>query len=224
MKKFALIVAGGSGNRMGSDIPKQFLELKGKPILMKSIECFKNYDNSIEIVLVLPSNQFETWRKLCDKYKFNTEYSIASGGESRFQSVKNGLAKLPETGLVFIHDGVRPLVSKTTLLNCEKMAVSRGNALPVVPVVESIRHISGESSKHVDRNSYCIVQTPQTFQLGIIKKAYSQPEETSFTDDASVCEAMGIKINLVEGNPENIKITYPSDLRIAEYHSNFLNQ
>ena len=216
MKKFALIVAGGNGSRMGANVPKQFLEIAGKPILLWTVERFIAFDPRIEIILVLPENQFETWQSLCEKFRFNACVKLAKGGKTRFQSVKNGLDEIHSEGIVFIHDGVRPLVSLTTLENCFKTAQEKGNALPVAPVVESIRKISGSDSKHTDRNEYRLVQTPQTFQAGIIKKAYWQPERDFFTDDASVCEAAGHKINLVEGNPENIKITNPIDLRIAE--------
>ncbi|WP_107820674.1 2-C-methyl-D-erythritol 4-phosphate cytidylyltransferase [Mangrovibacterium marinum] len=216
MEKFALIVAGGSGTRMGSDIPKQFLVLNGKPILMHTIERFSDYDPAFKITLVLPSAQFAYWRELCTRHKFTIAHQLVAGGNSRFQSVKNGLNALPEQGIVFIHDGVRPLVSAATIRNCEKTARQSGNALPVVPVIESIRQITADGgSQHADRSQYRLVQTPQTFRLGLIKKAFQQEESPLFTDDASVCEAMGETINLVTGNPENIKITQPSDLKIA---------
>lgn len=215
MEKFALIVAGGSGTRMGTEIPKQFLELNGKPILMHTIERFVDYDPSFKITVVLPSAQFEYWRELCLQQNFNIEHTLVYGGNSRFQSVKNGLDSLPQEGIVFIHDGVRPLVSASTIGNCEKTAMQKGNALPVIPVIESIRIVSEEGNRHADRSQYRLVQTPQTFLLSIIKDAFTQDESPLFTDDASVCEAKGGHINLVEGNPENIKITQPSDLQIA---------
>ncbi|WP_163716985.1 2-C-methyl-D-erythritol 4-phosphate cytidylyltransferase [Mangrovibacterium lignilyticum] len=217
MEKFALIVAGGSGSRMGSDIPKQFLLLNGKPTLMHTIERFKNYDDSIQICLVLPEAQFSYWENLCTQHHFSIPHKLTAGGNTRFQSVKNGLNKLPNSGIVFIHDGVRPLVSNQTISNCEKTALKSGNALPVTPVIESIREISTTGSKHADRNNFRLVQTPQTFKIDLIKQAFEQEESSFFTDDASVCEAMGVTINLVEGNPENIKITQPSDLKIAEF-------
>lgn len=216
MEKFALIVAGGSGSRMGGERPKQFMELLGKPILMRTMELFISYDSSVHLLVVLPDNQFDAWSALCMKYGFRLKHQLVPGGASRFQSVKNGLAELPDEGLVFIHDGVRPLVSFQTIKNCERMALEKGNALPVVPVVESLRQVEQEESCHADRNQFRLVQTPQTFQNRLIKEAYRQPEIPAFTDDASVCEAMGVKINLVDGNPENIKITFPTDLRIAE--------
>jgi 2-C-methyl-D-erythritol 4-phosphate cytidylyltransferase len=215
MKKFALIVAGGSGTRMGTDIPKQFLELNGKPILMHTMERFAGYDPAIEITLVLPNAQFDYWRELCRKHRFHLSHHLVGGGNSRFQSVKNGLDSLPSEGIVFIHDGVRPLVSEATIRNCEHTTLEKGNALPVIPVIESIRQLTFEGSQHADRNQYRLVQTPQTFTLELIKKAFGQEESPLFTDDASVCEAMGEHIHLVDGNPENIKITQPSDLKIA---------
>ncbi|MCW0483859.1 2-C-methyl-D-erythritol 4-phosphate cytidylyltransferase [Gaoshiqia sediminis] len=217
MEKFALIVAGGSGSRMGAEIPKQFLELAGKPVLMRTMERFAAYDPSIRLALVLPADQTTRWNELCHTHQFTLKHKVAIGGESRFQSVKNGLALLPADGLVFIHDGVRPLVTVQTLRNCEETAIKSGNALPVIPVVESLRQLAGDSSHHVDRSQFRLVQTPQTFRLDLIKKAYLQPESPRFTDDASVCEALGEKINLVPGNPENIKITHPADLKLAKY-------
>lgn len=215
MEKFALIVAGGSGTRMGSEVPKQFLELLGKPVLMHTIERFAAYDSALKITLVLPEAQFEYWKGLCSNHRFSIPHQLVAGGNTRFQSVKNGLNSLPREGLVFIHDGVRPLVSPVTIANCEKVAREQGNALPVTPVIESIRQLNGGQSSHADRSAFRLVQTPQTFQLSLIKKAFEQEESPLFTDDASVCEAMGITINLVDGNPENIKITQPQDLKIA---------
>ena len=217
MEKFALIVAGGSGTRMGADIPKQFISVCGKPILMHTLEQFHNYDSNMQLVLVLPSNQFSAWQELCCKNNFQLDHQLVAGGNTRFQSVKNGLDTLPENGIVFIHDGVRPLVSKKTIAHCEETTLTKGNALPVMPVVESLRELTPKASKHTDRSRFRLVQTPQTFKLELIKKAFQQEESPLFTDDASVYEAMGETINLVEGNPENIKITRPFDLKIAEF-------
>jgi len=216
MEKFALIVAGGHGARMNTGIPKQFLDLAGKPILMRTMERFVVFDPLIRFVVVLPADYMAYWNDLCRKYHFNIRHILIPGGLTRFQSVKNGLAELPEEGLVFIHDGVRPLVSLQTIRNCADTAIEKGNALPVMPVTESLRRVDEKGSEHVERNHFFLVQTPQTFLSGIIKRAYLQPERDVFTDDASVCEAMGEKINLVEGNPENIKLTCPVDLQIAE--------
>ncbi len=216
MKKFALIVAGGSGNRMKQPVPKQFTELAGKPVLMHTFAAFENYDPKVEFVLVLPKNQVEQWKVLCEKHGFTRQYKLAKGGETRFQSVKNGLELIPDEGIVFIHDGVRPLVSIKTIENCYQMALEKGNALPVVPVTESLRMTHGNVNKPADRSKFYLVQTPQTFAASLIKKAYNQSHSTVFTDDASVLEQTGQPINLVEGNRENIKITYPEDLAIAE--------
>jgi len=215
MEKFALIVAGGSGTRMGSEIPKQFLVLNGKPILMHTIERFVHYDPNMKVTLILPSSQFPFWEALCREYGFKIPHTLISGGNTRFQSVKNGLDSLPDSGIVFIHDGVRPLVSSQTIRNCENTTREKGNALPVIPVVESIRQLTSDCSQHADRNLFRLVQTPQTFLLKAIKTAFMQKESPLFTDDASVLEATGSKINLVDGNPENIKITQPTDLKIA---------
>jgi 2-C-methyl-D-erythritol 4-phosphate cytidylyltransferase len=216
MKKFVLIVAGGSGSRMKSDLPKQFIEIAGLPVLMHTFLAFYDFDPAMEFILVLPENQAETWNDLCRKYQFEHEYKIAFGGETRFQSVKNGLALLPESGIVFIHDGVRPLVSRATLQNCYEMALQKGNALPVVSVPESVRKVDEKASKAVDRSKLFLVQTPQTFQVQLIKSAYGQAVTDLFTDDATVLENSGTKINLVEGNRENIKITFPEDLLFAQ--------
>jgi 2-C-methyl-D-erythritol 4-phosphate cytidylyltransferase len=216
MKKFALIVAGGSGSRMKQSLPKQFTELAGQPVLMHTFEAFKKYDLEIEFVLVLPESQIEQWQWLCVKHHFKVKYMLAKGGETRFQSVKNGLELIPEEGIVFIHDGVRPLVSVETIENCYHMALEKGNALPVVQVAESVRMTDGNGNKTVDRSQFYLVQTPQTFLSALIKAAYTQSYSPSFTDDASVLEQTGQSINLVEGNRENIKITYPEDLNIAK--------
>ena len=215
-KKFALIVAGGSGNRMKSAVPKQYLEIEGKPILMYTFEAFRRFDPKIEFVLVLPKNQTEHWNQLCEKHTFNTKYKLAFGGENRFQSVKNGLEKIDEEGIVFIHDGVRPLVSEETIKHCFTEAKKSGNALPVVPPSESVRYSDKSGNKAVDRSNYFLVQTPQTFDVQSIKEAYRKAKHENFTDDASVLENAGHKINLVEGNRENIKITWPQDLIIAK--------
>jgi len=216
MEKFALIVAGGSGSRMKKDIPKQFLDLAGEPVLMRTMERFAESDPSISLVVVLPASFVSFWKDLCRKYGFRLAHNLVEGGSSRFQSVRNGLAGVPEDGLVFIHDGVRPLVSLQTIRNCAEMAIRKGNAIPVMPVTESLRRVTEAGSGHVERKDFFLVQTPQTFLISLIKKAYLQTERNDFTDDASVCEAMGEKINMVEGNAENIKLTRPADLQIAE--------
>jgi 2-C-methyl-D-erythritol 4-phosphate cytidylyltransferase len=216
IKKFALIVAGGSGCRMKTTIPKQFLLLKQKPVLMHTIERFAEYDSSIEIILVLPSSQLEYWEELCFQYDFKILHRLVAGGDVRFESVKNGLSAISDEGLVAIHDGVRPLVSFETIDWCFKIAEEKGNALPVMPVVESVRMVEGDKSYPVDREKYVAVQTPQVFRVSEIKKAYSLGFDPAFTDDATVLERLGIQINLVEGNRENIKITHATDLIVAE--------
>ncbi len=218
MKNFALIVAGGSGLRMGTDIPKQFLLLGTELILMHTIRRFKAFDADINIVLVLPKSQFSFWEEQCGLYKFNIVHELVAGGDSRFQSVRNGLQSIENNdGLVFIHDGVRPLVSIETIRRCETKAKETGSALPVINIVDSVRRIDDdEKSTHIDRSKYRLVQTPQTFCKKLIKEAYLQDESPFFTDDASVLESLGHNISLVEGNEENIKITKPTDLLIAE--------
>lgn len=216
MIKFALIVAGGSGTRMNSDIPKQFIELNGRPVLMHTIEIFKKYDPSVEIVLVLPREHHFMWSELCKIHRFEIKYRLAFGGPTRFDSVFNGLKLLPDEGVVFIHDGVRPLVSTGTIENCFKTTIEKGNALPVIPATESVRIVENDRNYPADRNSVMLVQTPQTFLTTAIKKAYEQAKKKDFTDDASVLESTGEFIHLVPGNRENIKITYPADLAFAE--------
>ncbi len=216
MKAYAIIVAGGKGLRMGGEVPKQFLPINGKPILMHTIEAFRKALDGIEIILVLPADQHEYWQKLCQDYNFCSPKLIAKGGETRFHSVKNGLAFLPddEDAVVGIHDGVRPFVSKETIQRCYAAAAGGRAVVPVVPVVETIRQIlpDGKSITR-PRDEYRLVQTPQTFPLVMLKKAYEQSYSETFTDDASVVEAMGEEILMVEGNRENIKITTPSDLK-----------
>lgn len=214
-KNYALIVAGGSGSRMNATVPKQFLLLNDKPVLMHTIERFHEYDNAIEIIVVLPEAQFPLWENLCHEYKFSIRHQLVAGGSVRFESVKNGLMKIDNDGIVAIHDGVRPLVSFETIGRCFEVARLKGNAIPVMPVIESLRMIDGENSKAVDRSSFVTIQTPQVFSVSEIKAAYNQPFSEVFTDDASVLEAAGSAINLVHGNIENIKITHPADLIFA---------
>jgi len=214
--KTAIIVAGGKGERMNAEIPKQFLEIHGKPILMHTLEVFRRYDASMELILVLPSVQIEFWKELCKKHAFDIPHQIVSGGQTRFQSVKNGLKATRSNLLIAVHDGVRPLVSIDTIERCFDEAEKSGAAIPVIDLVESIRQISENESSSVDRSAYKLVQTPQVFESELLKKAYEQEFTPLFTDDASVVEALGTKIQLVEGNRENIKITTEFDLKIAE--------
>ncbi|HBL75325.1 MAG: 2-C-methyl-D-erythritol 4-phosphate cytidylyltransferase [Bacteroidetes bacterium GWF2_42_66] len=216
MKKFALIVAGGMGSRMGNSLPKQFIDLLGEPILMHTIRVFHHFDAGMKIIVVLPENQKLKWKELCSQNRFAVPHQLAAGGENRFESVKNGLKAIDEEGIVFIHDGVRPLVSRETLVRCFETALKYGNAIPVLPVTESLRKQEGEINISVDRSLYVSVQTPQTFRSGQILDAFTQNYDPAFTDDASVAEKSGYKINMVEGNRENIKITTPTDLIVAE--------
>jgi 2-C-methyl-D-erythritol 4-phosphate cytidylyltransferase len=214
--EIAIVVAGGKGLRMQSDIPKQFIELQGKPVLMRTLEVFHHYNSSIRLILVLPSVQIDFWKELCAKYSFNIFHQIVAGGETRYDSVKNGLAAIQDSGLVAVHDGVRPFVTIQTIARCFHEAEKYGSAIPVMDPEESIRQITETGSQSVDRKAYRLVQTPQVFKSEMLKKAYEQDYSPLFTDDASVVEAMGEKIKLVDGNRENIKITTAFDLRIAE--------
>ena len=215
---YIIIVAGGKGLRMGSDIPKQFLPVGGKPVLMRTLERFREYAEDLQIILVLPKAQQDYWHELCQKYDFKIKYWLADGGETRFHSVQNGLTKIPDDaeGVVGVHDGVRPFPSIDVIRNCYETARTTKAVIPVVPVVETVRHLQGNTSETVPRNDYRLVQTPQTFNIQLLKAANKQPYNDGFTDDASVVEAFGFNITLVEGNRENIKITTPYDMKIAE--------
>ena len=215
---YIIIVAGGKGLRMGSDIPKQFLPIGGKPVLMRTLERFRSYDANLQIILVLPEAQQDYWRELCEQYHFDVEYLLANGGQTRFHSVQNGLALVPDDaeGVVGVHDGVRPFPCIEVIRNCYATARVKKAVIPVIPVVETVRHLEGDKSATVPRNDYRLVQTPQTFDIQLLKAANRQPYNEGFTDDASVVESYGYEITLVEGNRENIKITTPYDLKIAE--------
>ena len=247
---YVIIVAGGKGLRMGGDIPKQFLPIGGKPVLMRTIERFREYSTDLQIILVLPEAQQNYWKELCKEYGFQIEYQLANGGQTRFHSVQNGLALVPDDaeGVVGVHDGVRPFPSIEVIRNCYETARTAKAVIPVIPVVETLRVFSGEwreesgefataldgspdstsvgnstlytlnskRSKTVPRDEYRLVQTPQTFDIQLLKAANRQPYNDGFTDDASVVESYGHTITLVEGNRENIKITTPYDLVVAE--------
>ena len=218
MSDYIIVVAGGKGLRMGSDIPKQFLPIGGKPVLMRTLERFREYAEDLQIILVLPEAQQEYWQELCKKYDFKVEYLLANGGQTRFHSVQNGLALVPDNaeGVVGIHDGVRPFPSIGVIRNCYETARIAKAVIPVIPVVETVRHLNNDDSMTVPRNEYRLVQTPQTFDIQLLKAANHQPYNDGFTDDASVVESYGHKITLVEGNRENIKITTPYDITVAE--------
>ncbi len=262
---YVIIVAGGKGLRMGSDIPKQFLPIGGKPVLMRTLERFREYDKDLQIILVLPEAQQDYWRELCKEYGFLVEYQLANGGKTRFHSVQNGLALIPDDaeGVVGVHDGVRPFPSIDVIRNCYTTARDKKAVIPVIPVVETVRQLLSngpqdirtheqekscspevrcqKTSVTVPRDEYRLVQTPQTFDIQLLKAAYKraqnqacldsaereqaqpkvkaanrQPYNDGFTDDASVVESYGHEITLVEGNRENIKITTPYDMKIAE--------
>ena len=214
-KRYAIIVAGGSGNRMKSDLPKQFIEISGLPILMHTLKKFKEADADIELILVLPESQFEFWKKLCEKHKSimkSLPHQLVAGGNSRFQSSKNGLQAIDNEGLVAIHDGVRPFVSAEIIRESFRIAEEKGTAVASVASKDSVR-VNGQA---IDRATVRLIQTPQTFQVSLIKKSFETEELAIFTDDASVAEHAGFTINLIEGSYENIKITTPEDLLWAE--------
>ena len=237
---YVIIVAGGKGLRMGGDIPKQFLPIGGKPVLMRTLERFREYSEDLQIILVLPEAQQGYWQELCSQYDFQIEYQLANGGQTRFHSVQNGLALVPDDaeGVVGVHDGVRPFPCIEVIRNCYETARTAKAVIPVVPVVETLRKLfcNGQNgltrtnkesetvrevrgkkeSETVPRDEYRLVQTPQTFDIQLLKAANRQPYNDGFTDDASVVEAYGHQITLVDGNRENIKITTPYDLKVAE--------
>ena len=223
---YVIIVAGGKGLRMGSDIPKQFLPIGGKPVLMRTIERFRAYAEDLQIILVLPEAQQDYWRQLCEQYHFEVKYLLANGGQTRFHSVQNGLALIPDDaeGVVGVHDGVRPFPSIEVICNCYETAREKKAVIPVIPVVETVRKLDltkcqtlcEVESVTVPRGDYRLVQTPQTFDIQLLKAANRQPYNDGFTDDASVVESYGHQITLVEGNRENIKITTPYDMLVAE--------
>ena len=212
---YIIIVAGGKGLRMGTVIPKQFLPIGGKPVLMRTIERFREYSADLQIILVLPKAQQAYWKELCLKHNFTVIYQLTDGGETRFHSVQHGLAMIPDDaeGVVGVHDGVRPFPCIEVIRRCYDTARTAKAVIPVIPVVETLRHIS-EGTK--PRGDYRLVQTPQCFDIQLLKAANQQAYNDGFTDDASVVEAFGFAITLVEGNRENIKITTPYDMKIAE--------
>lgn len=248
MKKFVLIVAGGKGLRMGGDLPKQFIPLKGKPLLMHTLEAFYRWDAAAEIILVLPEDHQPYWQMLCREIGCRVPHRIVTGGETRFHSVRNGLAFLaqayalpgaeprssatasstlvpsatwtagegaPEPFYIAVHDGVRPFVAPGVITACFGEAARSGAAIPVLPMIDSLRESDENGSRPVDRSRYVAVQTPQVFDGRLLLKAYAAPYDPSFTDDASVAEAAGVRVGTVAGNRENIKITTPFDLLIA---------
>ena len=215
MKRYALIVAGGKGLRMGSELPKQFLPIGGLPVLMRTLQAFHDYDPAMEIILVLPVSQQAFWQELCREHGFSVSHTVADGGETRFHSVKNGLARVQGPGVVGVHDGVRPFVAREVIARCYDEAPTKRAVIPVTDVVETVRRLEAEGSTTVPRDAYKLVQTPQVFDADLLREAYAQPYDPHFTDDASVVEALGYPIHLTQGNRENIKITTPFDLKVA---------
>lgn len=215
---YALIVAGGEGIRMGSPLPKQFIEIKSYPVLYYTLNAFHEAIPGIQIILVLPESHLEYWKQLVLKYNINIPHKTVLGGKTRYQSVKNGLREIPLNTMVAIHDGVRPLVSSNLINHCFETCKAQLAVIPVLPLSDSIRLVEGTISKPLNRSQYKLVQTPQCFNSDIIKKAYEQiPFSESLTDDAMVAEAFGQNITLIEGERNNIKITTPEDLRYVEY-------
>jgi 2-C-methyl-D-erythritol 4-phosphate cytidylyltransferase len=219
MKYYAIIVAGGTGSRMQESIPKQFLLLQGRPILMYSIEAFHTCGLNPEILLVLNVHQHDYWEKLCQQYAFTIAHRVISGGEQRFHSVSNALKTIKGNGIVAVHDAVRPLISPTLISKCFHGAEDLGNVIMGVTPTDSVRKITANNqTEALNRNMIALIQTPQAFDVKLLKKAYFQPYRNEFTDDASVVEHMGTAINLIEGQRSNIKITYPEDLELANLY------
>ncbi len=215
---YVIIVAGGKGLRMGGEIPKQFLPIGGKPVLMRTMERFHEHDPALKIILVLPKDQQEFWQELCQKHDFKIMHQVANGGETRFQSSKNGLALIPDEdeGVVAIHDGVRPFVSTDVIERCFDAARDDFAAIPVMPVTDTLRYIDRGHGHNVLRDHFRSVQTPQCFDISLAKQAFNQPYRETFTDDASVIESLGCQVKMVEGNRQNIKLTTPFDMKVAE--------
>jgi 2-C-methyl-D-erythritol 4-phosphate cytidylyltransferase len=216
INKYAVIVAGGKGLRMGATVPKQFLPLLGMPLLCHPVRAFANAMPDIRLVLVLPPDQLHSAQTVLRTYLAGINVTTVAGGETRYHSVQNGLKVINDDGVVFVHDGVRPILSAAFIQRCYRAAVEKGSAIPIVPVTDSIREVGEDFSVAVNRENLRFIQTPQTFRTNIILPAFQQPYQESFTDEATVVEASGIKVNLIEGVRENIKVTTPTDLIIAE--------
>ncbi|WP_443938960.1 2-C-methyl-D-erythritol 4-phosphate cytidylyltransferase [Pedobacter sp. MW01-1-1] len=216
MKYYAIIVAGGSGNRMQTETPKQFLLLHNLPVMMHTIKAFAQSESQPKIFVVLNQEQHAYWSRLCTEFQFHVPHTVVAGGKERFHSVQNAIQLIEEDGYVAIHDAVRPLISKKLIDRCFQAAIENGNAIAAVQSSDSVRSLSGQKSKALPRNEIYLVQTPQTFQLAVLKDAYLQEFNSHFTDDASVVESNGHVIHILEGERNNIKITYPSDLELAE--------
>ena len=216
MRKKVIVTASGSGSRMSSNTPKQFLIINKKPVLFYTIEQFYKYSSDIEIILTLNNDYVDYWKRLINEYNFTINHRIIIGGETRYNSVKNAINSINENCLIAIHDAVRPFVSLNTISECFNLAEKKGNAVPFSKIPDSIRKIDNTNNKSVNRSNFVKIQTPQVFKFYILKKAYNSVNGNSFTDDASIVENIGEKINLFEGNQENFKITTPFDLKIAK--------
>lgn len=219
MKNYAVIVAGGSGSRFGSAVPKQFVPMCGKPVLMHTIAKFASVSDT-SIILVIPQAHFGWWQELCEEHNFAIPHKVVAGGSSRFQSVKNALATIVNAeadDIVSVHDGVRPLVSVELIARAFEQARKQGSAIPVVPVTDSVRKVSGSQSEALERSALRAVQTPQVFDARLLLSAYDTEFSEFFTDDASVVETAGHSVSLIVGETTNIKITHPIDLIVAEY-------
>ena len=218
-KKYVIITAGGIGTRMKANLPKQFLLLDGKPVLMRTIEAFFNYDPQLAIIITLPADYREYWQTLQQEYHFAVPHTVVAGGATRFESVKNALSVISAgDALVGVHDAVRPLITSTFINDLYEAAETYGNAVPAIVPVETVRLIENNTSTLYDRNKVRLIQTPQVFKVNQLKEAYAQPYQDRFTDDASVVEAMGNTIHLTEGLKENIKITTTSDLEYVRHY------
>lgn len=216
MQRSTIIVAGGSGRRMGGPIPKQFMLVKGKPLLCWTIEAFQAFDPAMPIIVVLPEAQIPIWKALCIGHGFVIEHQVVAGGEERFHSTRNGLAVVQGDGVVAVHDGVRPLVSKELIARCFAAAEEHGAAIPVVPITSSVRLVEGDGSRAIDRSAMRAVQTPQCFRVDLLRAAFAAPYDPAFTDEATLVERTGASVHLVPGEERNLKVTTPVDIQIAE--------
>ena len=214
--KAAILVAGGMGTRMGGPIPKQFMLLKGKPLLCRTIEAFHHYDPAMPIIVVLPQQQIPIWKSLCIGHNFFIDHTVVAGGQERFHSVHEGLKQVMHDGLVAVHDGVRPLVSVELIDRCFRATEAHGAAIPVMPITSSVREVTENGSRPIDRSRLRAVQTPQCFRMDLLRKAFEQPYDPAFTDEATLVERTGVRVHLVDGEERNIKVTTPMDLRLAE--------
>ncbi len=216
MERTTIIVAGGSGKRLGGPVPKQFQTVKGRPLLMWTIEAFHRYDRDMPLIVVLPQAHFDIWKALCMGHRFFLPHEVVAGGEQRWHSVKAGLEKVDGNGLVAVHDGVRPSVSAELIGRCFSAADMHAAAIPVIPVVPSIRETTADGSRALDRSKLLAVQTPQCFHADLLRKAFELPYDSAFTDEATLVERLGVKVHLVEGEERNIKVTTSTDLSAAE--------